>query len=226
MNNLLDLTYINKLYSYLSDISKNKQTYNIEILEPMYTILKLVLLSLKPVGTKIAIYNNNISIQEPNVLQPINRWYYTSSREDLQYLLKPILRSLINYEPFKNKDYILLFENAILGLEKLKKSYFNIACNTCYTLDLYIGIIKKNLEDGSIMIEETYQENLEMSIKSKEKFKQIFKSIWDEKELKLIVDMIEITINSNTDFLSSLENILKEKEKLIKNIINNTAQLM
>ena len=42
------------------------------ILEPLQSMIQLAILSVKPIGTKLAIHENILYIQEPSIIQPIN----------------------------------------------------------------------------------------------------------------------------------------------------------
>ena len=55
-----------KVYSYFTN---NMNIQKILILEPFCTLIKLILLSYKPDGTKISIYNNTIQFHEPSIIQ-------------------------------------------------------------------------------------------------------------------------------------------------------------
>lgn len=220
----INLKYINQLYEYFNNIKK--PAYEIQILEPMVTLLILILVSFKPIGTKISIQNNQLYIEEPNILQPINRWYYGHNREEIHYLFKPIIRSLETFAPFDNVNIQVIFKYAVKGLELLKKSYYNISSTICFTLDLYIKLIQQNLKDGSIMNIQYFEDNPELSVDTKNKFKDLFKSVWTEAEIDLVVNIISVNEQSNLNFISTLENIIKEKQQLINKILSDTAKLI
>ena len=54
--------------------------YNLFILDPLSTIIKLAIISFKPIGTKISICNNLIGIQEPGLFQPIVRFVFKNNK--------------------------------------------------------------------------------------------------------------------------------------------------
>jgi len=60
------------------------------ILDPLSVIVKLAILSNKPVGTKLQILSNTVYIQEPGIWQPICRYSFNTNKTDLQYLYNPI----------------------------------------------------------------------------------------------------------------------------------------
>lgn len=226
MEKMIDLNYLNRLYNILNNYTST--AYPVQILEPVTTIVILVILAFKPQGTKIAVQNNKIHIQEYNFLQPLSRWYHGNNREEIQYLCKPIIRSLEILTPFTSENLKLkqLFLYAIDGIQKLKLSYNNISSTTCHTLDLYINLIKKNLESGDTMDINYNNNNIELSVNSVNNFKNLFKNIWNEDELNLIIDIVEIGKQSNINFLCSIENIIHEKEKIIEKLIKDTSNLI
>ena len=90
MTQLLSET-LRKGYDYLTN--KNKTPIlHIQILEPLSVIIKLAIISLYPVGTKIAIYNHKLHIHSPTIFQGTIRWSCGSTREDVHLLLNPIIK--------------------------------------------------------------------------------------------------------------------------------------
>ena len=70
------------------DILPDNKADNIQlcILDPLSVIIKLAILSNKPIGTKIRIDNNNIYLQEPGNFQAICRYMFKNNKTDIQYL--------------------------------------------------------------------------------------------------------------------------------------------
>jgi hypothetical protein len=60
------------------------------LLEPLSVIIKLAIISNKPVGTKLRMYNNIIYFQEPGPFQALCRYFLKSNKTDIQYLYNPI----------------------------------------------------------------------------------------------------------------------------------------
>ena len=137
---IFNISFIKNIYSIISSIHKTEQT-DIQVLEPLTTIITLAIISFKSVGTKIAVHSNKILVQSPNLVQGVVRWSFGNNREEIHYLLKPILRVVQIYDPDENENIKSLFEYAILGLKVLKDSYNNSSSTLCHTLDLYISII-------------------------------------------------------------------------------------
>ena len=112
-SNLLNISIWKQVYSYLSVFGKYEKIEDSQILEPLTTIVRLAIISFKSVGTKIAITNNKIYVQSPNLAQGVIRWTYGNNREEVHYLLKPIFRALQLYDPKKDKHYKCIFIFAI-----------------------------------------------------------------------------------------------------------------
>ena len=114
------------------------------ILEPLTVIIKLAIISNKPVGTKIRIENNVIYLQEPGPFQAVCRYFFKSSKTDIQYLYNPIELACVKY---LNKDAIKqntkiqeLFKCAQNGIVKLIATY-----NSC-------SVVKKCLNYFKIQV--------------------------------------------------------------------------
>ena len=90
--------------------------------EPMSSIMRMILLNYKVEGTKISIYNNSISYNEPSYYQGIVRNYNGDTREDLHNLYNPFMKAFEWYsvEEERNKYFYTLCKD---GLNKLINSY-------------------------------------------------------------------------------------------------------
>ena len=56
------------------------------ILDPLSVIIKLAILSNKPIGTKICISNNIIFLQDPGPFQAFCRYIFSTTKSDIQYI--------------------------------------------------------------------------------------------------------------------------------------------
>ena len=59
--------------------NNNKINIKLFILDPLSVIIKLAILSNKPVGTKISIQNNIVYLQEPGPFQALCRLFFNSN---------------------------------------------------------------------------------------------------------------------------------------------------
>ena len=220
---LINFAIVKNTYSYLYDYAVADKKTTIQTLEPLSVIINLAIISIKKNKTKIAVHNNQLFIQEPNAWQGVVRYAYGNNREEISFLLKPIMRALELYPPGKNDNVIYIYIRAIKGLKKLKKSYNNGNSTVCHSLDLYISIIENRLEGKNIQVH-TYEDaknftELNLSIQTKINIEKIFNNIWDKNDIVLIESMLK-SASKNDDntknYIRSIENVLASKETVIK----------
>lgn len=151
MNTILSLQpqQLKNLYSYLA-IYKTKDNINM-VLEPLQSMIQLALLSVLPIGTKIAIHENILYLQNPSILQPINRWYHFDRKDDLYYLFQVIKRFIKWYNPKTNISpitqdlYQLIITMALNGLDNLIKTYqSNDSTAIIQVISMYKAILASN----------------------------------------------------------------------------------
>ena len=58
------------------------------ILEPLSVIIKLAIISNKPIGTKLRMYNNIIYFQEPGPFQALCRYFLKSNKNRKRLFVK------------------------------------------------------------------------------------------------------------------------------------------
>jgi hypothetical protein len=180
----------------IKDINNDKN----QILEPLSTVLKLALISHESEGIKIAVFNNSIHIQKPNLLQGTIRSVYGNNREEIHYLLKPIIRCVEMYN-IDDINVKYIYDLAIEGLKKLKRSYGNQSSNVCYTIDLYITILKgKKIDEDKIIDNDA----------------NLFKDIWNDDDIKLVSNLMK------SNYLQSVYNIIYTKEDIFTNILKDS----
>jgi hypothetical protein len=217
MNNVLTST-LQKGYNYITNNDAPSQNIRIQLLEPLSIIIKLGIISLKPVGTKIAVFNNKLHIQNPTIMQGPIRWTYGVTREDIHLLYNPITKAIHNYSPYFNSNYKPLFEFAIKGLEVLKDSYYNQSSILSHALEYYIFIIKKSF-DGTDT-DKIIEPNL-LSLDN------IFADLWSNEDINVVINMFNIAysnIVNKQDYIIAITAILSTKRTEIKDIIQKTAK--
>lgn len=120
---------IKALYQVMRN-DRRKERYEM-ILEPFQAIVQLSLLSFCPVGSRLAISNNLLSIQTPSFATSITRSYYQDCRDDLVYLFGVITRFHKFYSYMMEEGgelarlYALLVDLGKKGLEKIVQTYAN-----------------------------------------------------------------------------------------------------
>jgi len=116
------------LYKTVS--SRRKKERFETILEPMQAILQIALLAFYPVGTKLTIQNNILTLQPPAYSQSMARWYNNDTKEDLYFLFNVFHRFKKFYAHCKADDgsvqhqlYVLLIDLSKTGINKLIRTY-------------------------------------------------------------------------------------------------------
>ena len=118
------------LYKTVS--SRRKKERFETILEPMQAILQIALLTFYPVGTKLTIQNNIMTLQPPNYSQSMARWYNNDTKEDLYFLFNVFHRFKKFYAHYKtdatpgsvqHQLYVLLIDMSKDGINKLIRTY-------------------------------------------------------------------------------------------------------
>lgn len=192
------------------------------VLDPLSVIIKLAILSNKPVGTKLLIHNNIISLQEPGPFQSFCRVFYHSNKSDIHYLYNPISLAC---QYFLSKSTIdkfprlrFLFESAQLGLLRLIETYKN--CSVIVLILIYYNVLLTN------HINQTYNDTMF----SKDGISGYYKPSvvddlvkqWTDKKIKVVLDIIMfLRENENPqNNVKSLDTIMLDIDVSSQNIVN------
>lgn len=180
------------------------------LLDPLSVIVKLAILSNKPVGTKLLIQNNVIYFQEPGPFQSLCRMIYKSNKTDLQYIYNPINIACLH---FLSKTFIEktpriknLFLCAQHGLKKLIETYRSCSIINI-TLNYYYILLSNH-------IQQTYNENMFI----RDNFTNYYTSNiidllnkqWTDEKIKVVLDIISFLLkySDNPNNVKSLETIM------------------
>lgn len=166
MNTLLSLapTQLKNFYNnFIQTKIKGKQNI---ILEPLQVMVQLSLLSFCPIGTKITINNNILSLQPPTIVQPINRWFNYDKKDDIYHLFQVIKRFIKWYNNsnsiISNTFYTMMVEQSKKGLDNLIKTYQNCEMLTIIpVLNMYKDLL--NTYDINKVHPEEKAETIEIS---------------------------------------------------------------
>ena len=131
-----------------SNLNSGKKERLSTILEPLQSMVQLALLSFSPIGSKLSIYENLLSIQLYKWHQSIVRNYYNDKKDDLYYLFNVINRfnkfyvvNAVNEN--EKKLFSLLNELAYNGLYNLIQTYSSKNdISITNTLNMYKSMIK------------------------------------------------------------------------------------
>ena len=207
----------------VSSIKDDNSNINVKlfILDPMSVIVKLAILSNKPIGTKLLIQNNVIYFQEPGPFQAFCRIFYKSNKTDLQYMYNPINIACLH---FLSKDFVgkttrikQLFICAQKGLKNLMETYKNCSILNL-TLNYYYALLTNH-------IEQQYNDNMF----NKDNFtcyytKEVCDNLnkqWTDEKIKVVLDIISFLLkyNDNPNNVKSLETIMESIDKNTQLII-------
>jgi hypothetical protein len=203
----------------IPDNSKNTN-YKLYILDPLSIIIKLAIISNKPIGTKIHILDNVVFIQEPGYFQSLCRIYYNANKTELQYLYNPIhfaCQHFLNAR-FTDKTPSIkkLFSCAKQGLEKLKETY-KLCPIIVLCLNLYINLIDNSLDESGF---EIFKKDAMTSMYTDTILRNL-QTFWSCDRIKVVLDMIEFL---SKDYSAS--NNVQSLEIFISNIDKETAKLV
>jgi hypothetical protein len=192
------------------------------ILDPLTVIIKLAILSNKPVGTKLLIQNNVIYFQEPGPFQSISRMFYKTNKTDLQYIFNPLNIACIHFlsKSFSSKTPRIkkLFVCAQNGLKKLIETYKSCSIITL-TLNYYYALLTNH-------IQEVYNENMFI----KDSFTCYYtqpvcdslNNQWTDTKIKVVLDLITFLLDNDdaANNVRSLETIINGIDENTKTIIS------
>jgi hypothetical protein len=209
----------NQIQSSLPDFQKNTNL-TIFLLDPLSVIVKLAIISNKPIGTKIRISDSVIYLQEPGFFQGITRYYLKSNKTEIQYLHNPIS---IACSHFLNAKYAektpaikKLFKCALKGLDKLKETYVN-----CPIIILCLHSYSNTIEN---YLEQYYNDMLFkkdfMTPYYRSELVSLMNLQWNPDRIKMVLDMIEFLCKdfSAANYVQSLEIFINNIDLNMKSI--------
>lgn len=201
------------------NINVNIKSY---ILDPLSVIIKLAILSNKPVGTKLLIQNNVIYFQEPGPFQSICRMVYKTNKTDLQYMYNPINIACLQ---FLSKSFVektprikQLFICAQNGLKKLIETYKHCSIITL-TLNYYLALLTNHIQqlfNENMFIKDSFTCYYTQPI-SESLVKQ-----WTPTKIKVVLDIISFLFENDdaANNVKSLETIMNGIDDSTKTIIS------
>ncbi len=168
------------------------------ILEPMQVMIQLALLAHSPIGTKISVSNNILSIQPPSMTQGAYRWWNNDNKDDLYYLFHAIRRYYKWYKSQKDEVYQYILAWAVKGLDKLSETYNKADKNNIrHTLALYRNVL-------DLKTDEIFKDNKEDTVTIDQVFKEII-NIYDDRLLYVTHNtLLMMEEEINTEFKQKL----------------------
>jgi hypothetical protein len=119
------------------------------ILEPLQALLQIGFLAFYPIGSKLAIHNNILTVQAPGYTQHVRRWYNNDKKEDVFYLYNVFSRFNKFYKTVLTSGggenaalFTLLNELAKTGINNLTRTYNQTdKIHILHTLHMYKGML-------------------------------------------------------------------------------------
>lgn len=191
------------------------------ILDPLSTIIKLAILSNKPINTKICIDKNVIFIQEPGPFQAFCRYMFNNNKTDIQYIYNPIeiaCQMYLTAQSIQQNPKIKeLFKCAQNGIVKLMETYKNCSVmRIC--LNYYYSLISNHLDEKHDKT--LFRKDHLSSIYSAELIEKMSK-MWTQDKIKIVLNLtsyLSCNQNAETD-VKSLETIMDGIDKMVREII-------
>ena len=213
---------MNNTNSIPDDDNTNLHLY---ILEPLSVIIKLAIISNKPIGTKLRMYNNIIYFQEPGPFQALCRYFLKSNKTDIQYLYNPIEIACKNYlvdidedsQTTLNQQFTNLFKCAQNGLLKLIETYKHCSVmRIC--LNYYVSLISNYLEEKN---NETLFRKDDMTKFYTTEIIDKLSQIWTSDKISIVLNLTSFLTND-----TSAEMNVKSLETIIDGIDKQVSQIL
>ena len=208
--------------NYINSIpDDNNNNLHLFVLDPLSVIIKLAIISNKPVGTKIRIDNNIIYLQEPGLFQAVCRYVLKNNKTDIQYLYNPIelackyyLDKKFTQQYPKIKD---LFRCAQNGLFKLIDTYKNCSIMRI-GLNYYLSLISNHLDEKND--ENLFRKDGMTAFYTADTLDKLHK-IWTPDKIKIVLNLTTFLSSDDSaqSNVKSLETIMDGIDKQVSQII-------
>ena len=182
------------------------------LLDPLSVIIKLAIISNKPIGTKILIKDHIVHIQEPGIFQGLTRYIHKTNRNDLRYLYNPIQIACKKYLGKQRKipEIVQLFICAQYGIVKLIETYqTNDVISIC--LNYYHCIIQNFTKD---LFQNIFRDD-EITPLYTDPLLHNLDTIWTPEKIKVVLDMIHFLSDDKmaADNVKSLDVFMQNIDK-------------
>lgn len=212
LKHLSHVMLIHRMNSWINNV-QDDATANLRlyVVDPLSIIVKLGILSNKPIGTKIRIANNVMHIQEPGPFQGLCRFVLKSNKTEIHHLHNPVYLACKTYltKPMlsshpKLKD---LFVSAQRGLTRLKETYKQ--CSIVHICLSHYHCIIENFLTGSENV--LFQADNMTPFYMPELMERIQSVAWTSDKIKIVLNLTSF-LSNDTDAcanVQSLETILR-----------------
>ena len=207
--------------SYINSMpDDNNANLHLFILDPLSVIIKLAIISNKPIGTKLRIDNNVIYLQEPGLFQGITRYFYKINKTNIQYLYNPIEIACAHYltnEVIKQTPKIKeLFKCAQNGIIKLIETY-KLSSIMRICLNYYLSLISNHFEEKNNT--SLFLKDGMTTFYTNENLDKLFK-IWSQDKIKIVLNLTTFLLSDDSaeTNVKSLETIMDGIDKQVGTI--------
>jgi len=191
------------------------------ILDPLSVIIKLAILSNKPIGTKICISNNIIFLQDPGPFQAFCRYIFSTTKSDIQYIYNPIQLACQQYLSkeaiSKNPKLKEVFKCAQNGLIRLSETYKSCSIiRLC--INYYATLIDNHLQE--IYNDALFKSDILTPLYTSELTK-IFTKLWTQDRIKIILNLTTFLIGDEhaTANVKSIETIMIDIDTQVQKLV-------
>ncbi len=198
--------------------------FHLFILDPLSVIIKLAILSNKPIGTKLFISNNIVSFQEPGPFQAFCRYWFNTNKTDLQYLYNPIELACSFYlsETMVAKHSKLndLFKGAQNGILRLMETYKQ--CSIIRLCLNYYYTLISNYLDG-LKVDTLFRKDTLTPFYNAEIVASLNK-LWTCERIEIVLNMTTYLNNNETadSDVKSLENIINNIDVQTQHVLSSS----
>jgi hypothetical protein len=197
-----------------------------DTLDPLSVIIKLFIYSYKPLGTKLSIGANKISIQEPGIFQVTVRKIFRDQKNDINIIFFPIIFASKYYLSNKEKrqKFIPLFEIVVNSFDKLKETYHGN--EIVYNIDQLKSIVQNFVFSDSFDPTTLFPGYDLPGGKIKQGIYSHINSVWTESRQAVVFgqinEILETSSNEiNMGLINSLSHYMNCIDMLTYNLITN-----
>jgi len=199
----------------------NNSNLHLFILDPLSVIIKLAIISNKPVGTKLRIDNNIVYLQEPGPFQSVCRYVLKSNKTNIQYIYNPIELACSKYLTEiviqQHPKMIELFKCAQNGILRLIETY-----KTCsimrICLNYYLSLIANYLDGKNN--DTLFKKDGMSQFYTSENLEKLSK-IWTQEKITIVLNLTTFLLSDE-----SAETNVKSLETIIDGIDKQITQLL
>jgi len=212
-----------KMYNMVGDFFKSKPKEKMDmILEPMQVMIQLALLSFCPLGTKLSVNRNILSLHPPSFSQGVYRWFNQDSKEDLYFLFNVVRRYYKWYKKENHKIYNYILDLAKKGISNLVQTYEKGENpSITKTLRLYYSIVSR--EKFELLPDDKESEAIDTAF-------EYIKHLYTMKIMVVVYNLLKMMESEENEkirkcYRDGLENILHPFHEKIHMWINQNLSI-